>query len=109
MLIKDTLEIIKNPHPRFYSCLFLVQKFSGGWRPVIDRYPLKEFVQQTPFKMETTSSVLKSVEKDDFMPSLDLKDTYFQAPFHKIFRKYLRVFLPRNSLPFESPQFWPFN
>ena len=36
MLAKGTLEIARDPGPGFYSRLFLVEKATGGWRPVID-------------------------------------------------------------------------
>ena len=51
MLAKDALEIVLDPGPGFYSHLFLVEKATGGWRPVIDLTHLNGFVQQTPFKM----------------------------------------------------------
>ena len=36
MLAKGALEIARDPGPGFYSRLFLVEKATGGWRPVID-------------------------------------------------------------------------
>ena len=79
-----------DPGPGFYSRLFLVEKSSGGWRPVIDLSPFNEFVQQTPFKMGTASSVLLSVRRGDFLASIDLKDAYFQIPVYTSSRKWLR-------------------
>ena len=93
MILKGALEVVPDPGPGFYSGLFLVEKASGGWRPVIDLSPLNEFVRQTPFKMETTTSVLLSVRKGDFLASVDLKDAYFQIPIHHSSRKLLR-FVP---------------
>ena len=61
MLAKGSLEIVLDLGPGFYSRLFLVEKATGGWRPVIDLSPLNGFVRQTPFKMETAISVLPSV------------------------------------------------
>ena len=77
MVMKEALEIVTDPDPGFYSRLFLVEKASGGWRPVIDLSPLNEFVRQTPFKMETAAPVLLSVREGDFLASVDLKDVYF--------------------------------
>ena len=45
ILAKGALEIARDPGPGFYSLLFLVEKASGGWRPVIDLSHLNEFVQ----------------------------------------------------------------
>ena len=90
MLSKGALERVSDPGPGFYSRLFLVEKASGSWRPVIDLSPFNKFVQQTPFKMETAASVLLSVRKDDFLASIDLKDAYFQILVHVSSRKWLR-------------------
>ena len=90
MLAKGALEIARDPGPGFYSRLFLVEKATGGWRPVIDLSHLNDFVQLTSFKMETVASVLLSVREGDFLASLDLKDVYFQIPIHGSSRKLLR-------------------
>ena len=90
MLAKGALEIARDPGPGFYSRLFLVEMATGGWRPVIDLSHLNDFVQLTPFKMETVASVLLSVREGDFLASLDLKDAYFQIPIHGSSRKLLR-------------------
>ena len=90
MLAKGALEIARDPGPGFYSRLFVVEKATGGWRPVIDLSHLNDFVQLTSFKMETVASVLLSVREGDFLASLDLKDAYFQIPIHGSSRKLLR-------------------
>ena len=90
MLAKGALEIVPDPGPGFYSRLFLVEKATGGWRPVIDLSTLNTFIRQTPFKMETVASVLNAVQENDLLTSLDLKDTYIQVPVHPCSRKFLR-------------------
>ena len=90
MLAKGALEIVPDPGPGFYSRLFLVEKATGGWRPVIDLSTLNTFIRQTPFKMETIASVLNAVQENDLLASLDLKDAYFQVPVHPSSRKFLR-------------------
>ena len=83
MLQKGALEVVEDPGLGFYSRLFLVEKATGGWRPVIDLSPLNGFVQLTPFRMETVTSVLASIREGDFLASIDLKDAYFQVPIHR--------------------------
>ena len=90
MLAKEALEIARDPGSSFYSRLFLVEKASGGWRPVVDLSHLNDFVQLTSFKMETVASVLLSVREGDFLAFLDLKDAYFQILIHRSLRKLLR-------------------
>ena len=102
MLAKGALEIALDPGPGFYSRLFLVEKASGGWRPVIDLSHLNEFVQLTPFKMETVTSVLLSVREGDFIASLDLKDAYFQIPIHRSSRKLLRFTSEGTGYQFQA-------
>ena len=78
MLLKGAVEIIQQPGPGFYSCLFLVEKVKGGWRPVIDLSSLNNFVAITKFRIETVTSVLGLVCRGDWMFSLDLQEAYFQ-------------------------------
>ena len=90
MLAKDALEIVLDPGPGFYSRLFLVEKVTGGWRPMIDLSHLNGFVQQTPFKMETLASMLLSVREGYFLASIDLKDANFRILVLQASRKLLR-------------------
>ena len=101
-LPKEPLEIARDPGPGFYSRLFLVEKASGGWSPVIDLSHMNEFVQLTPFKMETVASVLLSVREGDFIAFLDLKDAYFQIPIHPSSRKLLRFTLEGTVYQFRA-------
>ena len=107
MLAKGALEIARGPGPGFYSHLFLVEKASGGWRPVIDLSHLKEFVQLTRFKMETVASVLLSAREWDFLASLDLKDVYrvLSDPNPSIFEEAIEVHVRGDGLPVPSPVF----
>ena len=107
MLAKGALEIARDPGPGFYSRLFLVEKATGGWRPVIDLSHLNDFVQLTPFKMETVASVLLSVREGDFLASLDLKDAYFQIPIHGSSRKLLRFMSEGTVYQFKALCFGP--
>ena len=102
MLAKGALEIARDPGPGFYSRLFLVEKVSGCWRPVISLSHLNELVQLTRFKMETVASVLLSVREGDFLASLDLKDAYFQIPIHRSSRKLLRFTLEGTVYQFRA-------
>ena len=78
------------PTPGFFSRMFVVTKAMGGWRPIIDLSTLNLDVDQTPFRMETSQTVLRAVRRNDWMVSIDLKDAYLQIPIHPASRRYLR-------------------
>ena len=86
--------------PGFYSRLFLVQKASGSWRPVIDLSTLNDYITSSHFHMETPQSVLRSIRPGDWMVSLDLQDAYLQVPVHHDSRRYLRFVVARKSYRF---------
>ena len=64
---------MENPKPSYYSCLFLVQKALGGWKPVINLSNLNVYITFTEFKMEMVFSVLGSIRKGDILLSIDLR------------------------------------
>ena len=87
--------------PGFYSRLFLVQKASGSWRPIIDLSTLNNYITSAHFHMETPRSVLNSIRPGDWMISLGLQGAYLQVPVHHDSRRFLR----REGLPVQGPLF----
>ena len=86
--------------PGFYSRLFVVQKDSGAWRPIIDLSTLNTYIASQRFHMETPQSVLRSIRPGDWMISLDLQDAYLQVPIHPESRRYLRFTMGGVSYQF---------
>ena len=78
------------PTPGFFSRMFVMTKATGGWRPIIDLSTLNLDVDRTPFWMETAQTVLRSVRRNDWMVSIDLKDAYLQIPIHPASCRYVR-------------------
>ena len=78
------------PFHGFYSCLFVVWKTLGSWRPVIDLSALNRSVDVSHFQMETIQSVLFSIRLGDWMASIDLREAYLQVPVHPESRLFLR-------------------
>ena len=78
------------PTPGFFSRMFVVTKATGGWRLIIDLSTLNLDVDRTPFRMETSQTVLRAICRNDWMVSIDLKDAYLQIPIHPASRRYLR-------------------
>merc|ERR1711911_474569 len=91
LLAKDAIEPVAMPaSPGFYGRLFVVPKPDGSWRPILDVSALNIYVRQTRFKMESSSSVLASVLRGDWMTAIDLSDAYFHVPVRPSSRPFLR-------------------
>ena len=101
MLQKNAITEVPPDSPGFYSNIFLVRKASGGWRPVIDLKNLNAHIHTPHFRMFTTSSVLSSVEKGDYVFKIDLQDAYFHVPIHPSSRKYLRFAFENRMYQFQ--------
>ena len=89
LLLKRAIEQAPQT-PGFYSRLFVVQKDSGAWRPIIDLSTLKTYIASQHLHMETPQAILRSIRQGDWMISLDLQDVYLQVPIHPESRRYLR-------------------
>ena len=89
------------PTPGFYSRLFVVQKDSGAWRPIIDLSTLNMYVAESRFHMETPQSVLRSIRRGDWMISVDLLDAFLQIPIHQDSRRYLRFVIQGVTYQFK--------
>ena len=105
MLAKGALEIARDPGLGFYSRLFLVEKASGGWRPVIDLSHLNEFIHLTRFKMETVASALLSVREGGFSSFPGSERRVLSDPNPSIFEEAIEVHVGGDGLPVPSPVF----
>ena len=107
MLQKNAITEVPPNLPGFYSNVFLVRKASGGWRPVIDLKNLNAHIHAPHFRMFTTSSVLSSLRKGDYVFKIDLQDVYFHVPIHPSSRKYLRFAFENKVYQFQVLPFSP--
>ena len=103
LLAKGALEIARDPGPGFYSRLFLVEKATGGWRPVIDLSHLNDFVQLTPFKMETVASGAVVCQRGGFSSFLGSEGCVLSDPDPWIIEEAVEVHVGGDSLPVQSP------
>ena len=107
MLAKRALEIARDLGPGFYSRLFLVEKASGGWRPMIDLSHLNEFVQLTRFKMETVAFCTVICQRGGFssFPGSGSERRLLSDPDPSIFEEAIEVHVGGDGLPVPSSVF----
>ena len=85
----------------FYNRLFLVPKPNQKWRPILDLSQLNLYLRTSTFKMETPETIRLSLQKGEWVISLDISDAYFHIPI----RKYLRFFLSNQTFQFTALPF----
>ena len=79
------------------SDVFVREKKDGTHRMILNLKNLNQHANKIHFKMDTLNTIIKLVDKDCFMASIDLKDAYYSVPIAAPYRKYLR-FSWRGSL-----------
>lgn len=97
LLSKNIIETTDHTPYEVISNIFIRPKKDGGHRLILNLKGLNQFVTYHHFKMETLQSIVRLVEKNCYMASLDLKDAYYTVSVNPSHRKYLR-FIWKNVL-----------
>ena len=74
----------------FVSTVFTREKKDGSSRTTLNLKYLNEFVNYRYFKMESLTDVFKTIRKDVWVASIDLKDAFFTVPVHISHRKHFK-------------------
>ena len=90
---------------RFFNRFFLVPKPNNKWRPIIDLCYLNKYLKTKKFKMETPESIRTSLQKGEWVMSIDFKDAYLNIPINPQSRKYLHFHVQGQSYQFKAPPF----
>ena len=80
---------VNKSSPGFYSLLFVIPKKNGKLRLVIDLRSLNHHLRKEKFHMETPASLRHSIQKGDWVTSLDLTNAYLHVPIHPSSSKFL--------------------
>ena len=81
LLANGSIKRINYPHKKgWLSNVFLVPKKDGGFRMILNLKPLNKFIKYRKFKMDHINDVLKLVEKDMLLCSLNISNA-----FHNVF------------------------
>ena len=106
LLQKQAVEKVTTPSSlAFYNRLFLVPKPNNKWRPILDLSRLNCYLATSSFKMETPETIRLSLQKGEWVTSLDFSDAYFHIPIGPRSRKFLRFFLHSQAYQFTALPF----
>ena len=106
LIQKQAVEKVTTPSSlAFYNRLFLVPKPNRKWRPILDLSRLNCYLATSSFKMETPETIRLSLQKGEWVTSLDFSDAYFHIPIGQRSRKFLRFFLHSQAYQFTALPF----
>ena len=106
LIDKNAVELVHNQTSLgFFNRLFLVPKPNNKWRPILDLSNLNPFLKMEKFKMETSETIRTSLQKGEWVTSIDFKDAYFHIPIQEQSRKYLRFHVQGRTYQFKALPF----
>ena len=106
LMDKNAIELVhKQVLLGFFNRLFLVPKPNNRWRPILDLSNLNLFLKTEKFKMETPETIRTSLQKGEWVTSIDFKDAYFHIPIQEQSRKYLRFHIQGQTYQFKALPF----
>ena len=89
----------------FFNRLFLVPKPNNKWRPILDLSKLNPFLKTGKFRMETPETIRTSLQRGEWITSVDFKDAYFHIPIQEQSSKYLRFHVQGQTYQFKALPF----
>ena len=91
------IEAASHEAGEFISSIFSRPKKDGSVRVILNLTKLNNFVEYHKFKMDTFSTVVKMIQPNCYMATIDLKLAYYLIPVVNNDKKYLR-FMWNNQL-----------
>lgn len=91
------------PYPEFneyYSNIFITPKKDNSIRVILNLKSFNDSVSKIHFKMDTLTTALANIQRNDYFASIDLKDSYYSVPVHTNDQKYLRFLWNNNAYQF---------
>ena len=87
---KQVIEPTGHDPGEIISPIFVRPKKDGSHRLILNLKQLNQFSPKVHFKMDTLHTVLKLVQRNCYIASIDLKDAYYSVRVANTDRKYLR-------------------
>ncbi|CAJ0964903.1 unnamed protein product [Ranitomeya imitator] len=88
-----------------YSNLFIVPKKDGTVQPILDPKLLNKSIRVQRFRMESLRSVIVSMEKGEFLASIDIQDAYLHIPIFPSHQRLLRFAVQEQHFQFVALPF----
>ncbi|CAJ0929351.1 unnamed protein product [Ranitomeya imitator] len=89
----------------FYSNLFVVPKKGGSVRPILDLKQLNKYVRVRHFRMESLRSIIASMDKGEYLASIDIQDAYLHMPIAPAHQRFLRFAIDQDHYQFVALPF----
>jgi hypothetical protein len=85
-LAKKAIEIVPFSQrlEGFYSTYFLVPKKMKDLRTILTLNPFKKKIVIPNYKMEFLANIIHSVNKDEWLASINLMEAYLHVPIHPL-------------------------
>ena len=105
LLEKKAIVRVETMSPSLYSNVFIVPKKNGQFRLVINLRQLNQLLLIPHFKMESSASLIRTLQQGEWATSIDLSDAYLHVPMRESFQHLLRFVVngkvyQYRSLPF---------
>ncbi|CAJ0919605.1 unnamed protein product [Ranitomeya imitator] len=71
----------------------------------MDLKPLNKYVQVRHFRMESLRSIIASMEKGEYLVSIDIQDTYLHIPIAPAHQRFLRIAIDQDHYQFVALPF----
>lgn len=92
MLQKQVIQCTNHVQGEIISNIFTRPKKDGTHRIILNLKDFNECVSYHHFKMDSLHTIIKLVDKNCFMASLDLKDAYYSIAIREIDRRFLKFY-----------------
>ena len=105
LLAKGTIRKVEPCPGQFISRLFLIAKKDGSFRPVVNLKLLNRYIARVHFKMEGINMLKDLLLGNNWMASIDLKDTYLLVAMKAEHEKYFRFVWAEQTHEFQCLPF----
>lgn len=93
LLEKGVIKLSCHEPGEFINTIFVREKKNKNeFRMILNLKLLNEHVEYHKFKMDTIRSVIKMIQKDNWMATVDIRDAYYTVKIAKNHRKFLKFF-----------------